>query len=273
MILSSNIHTHSTFCDGENTIEENVIKAIELGFESIGFSSHAYTGFDFDECGIKKENIDNYFNELERVKEKYKGRIKIFKGLELESRVLKDVRPTIDNRLDYTIGSVHMINIDNKYYSVDYTPDIAAKAIELTSPLEYAKLYFEELASFAEDTPFDIVGHFDLITKFNEKKHLFSENDEYRNLALSYLERIARTGKIFEVNTGAMKRGWKSIPYPAPFLLERLNELGGKIIITSDAHNKDGLDYAFNDALTIVKKAGFKKLSKLTEDGFVEFAI
>ena len=75
------------------------------------------------------------------------------------------------------------------------------------------------------------------------------------------------------MNTGAIKRGWKSIPYPAPFLLERLNELGGKVIITSDAHNKDDLDSAFNDALTIVKKAGFKKLSKLTEDGFVEFAI
>ena len=89
------------------------MKAIELGFESIGFSSHAYTGFDFDECGIKKENIDNYFNELERVKEKYRGRIKVFKGLELESRVLKDIRPTIDSRLDYTIGSVHMVKVTN----------------------------------------------------------------------------------------------------------------------------------------------------------------
>ncbi len=273
MILNSNIHTHSTFCDGKSTIEENVLKAIELGFESIGFSSHAYTGFDFDECGIKKDNVDSYFSELERVKEKYRGKITIFKGLELESRVLGDKRPVIDSRCDYTIGSVHMVKIGEKYYEVDYTPEIAAKAISLTSPLEYARLYFEELASFAEDTDFDVVGHFDLITKFNEKNNLIEESEEYKQLALSYLERIARTEKIFEINTGAISRGWRSTPYPAPFLLERLNELEAKIIITSDAHHKDNLDCAFDKALALIKKIGFRKVMKLTEKGFVKVEV
>ena len=36
-----NLHTHTTYCDGKNTAEEMVQKAIELGFRSLGFSGHA----------------------------------------------------------------------------------------------------------------------------------------------------------------------------------------------------------------------------------------
>ena len=42
MSYKQNLHTHSTFDDGKNTIEETVLSAIEKGFDSIGFSGHAY---------------------------------------------------------------------------------------------------------------------------------------------------------------------------------------------------------------------------------------
>ena len=44
--MLSNLHTHSTFCDGRNTPEQVVTAAIEQGFDSVGFSSHGYTSFD-----------------------------------------------------------------------------------------------------------------------------------------------------------------------------------------------------------------------------------
>ena len=37
----ADFHMHTVFCDGKNTPEEILEKAIELGFDSIGFSSHA----------------------------------------------------------------------------------------------------------------------------------------------------------------------------------------------------------------------------------------
>ena len=275
MVARSNIHTHSTFCDGKSTIEEVIKSAISFGFQSIGFSSHAYTGFDFDECGIVKERVDEYFETLDLMKEKYRDRIEIFRGLELESRVLGDVRPTIDPRCEYTIGSCHMVKIDGRYISVDDTPEKAREAISLFgSPLDYAEYYFNEVASFAEDTDFDIVGHFDLITKFNEKEHLFDDEDpEYRKLALHYLERTARTGKIFEVNTGAISRGWKSVPYPAVFLLERLHALGSRIILTSDSHHASTLTCDFDRTEALLRDIGFAAVMQLTGDGFVEVTL
>ena len=44
--LIANYHTHTTFCDGQNTAEEVVLSAIDKGFSSIGFSGHGTTPFD-----------------------------------------------------------------------------------------------------------------------------------------------------------------------------------------------------------------------------------
>ena len=47
-----NYHTHTNYCDGKNTAEEIVKKAIELGLSELGFSGHSYTDFDLDFCNF-----------------------------------------------------------------------------------------------------------------------------------------------------------------------------------------------------------------------------
>ena len=66
-----NLHTHSLFCDGKNSLEEMVKEAITQDFTSIGFSSHAYTAFPFDECGIKSKE-----KESGRIRETCKDTLK-----------------------------------------------------------------------------------------------------------------------------------------------------------------------------------------------------
>ena len=269
----SSLHTHNTFCDGKNTIREMIESALALGFESIGISSHAYTGYPFDVCGIKKERVEEYISTVLNLKEEYRGRINIFLGLELESRVLGEKRPEIDSRLDYTIGSVHLFRKNGCYYPVDNTPEEweAALAAFGGNHLALIESYLEELATFTEESSFDIVGHYDLYTKFNEKRHLFDEETpQYRALALKYLDRIISTGKIIEVNTGAMSRGWKAVPYPAFFLLERMREKGARVTINSDSHASDTLAFGYNTALRLLREAGFTKETVLTPSGWKE---
>ena len=94
-----NLHTHSLFCDGKNSLEEMVKEAITQDFTSIGFSSHAYTAFPFDECGIKsKEKEKLYLDTLSSLKEKYRGIIKIYRGIELESRDAFSLSPLPDEK-------------------------------------------------------------------------------------------------------------------------------------------------------------------------------
>ena len=78
-ITLSNLHTHSTFCDGRNTPEEIVLAAIDKGFSSIGFSGHGYTPYDLRYC---MKDTEGYIAEINRLKTKYQGRIKILLGIE-----------------------------------------------------------------------------------------------------------------------------------------------------------------------------------------------
>ena len=41
MILKGDFHTHSTYSDGDNTLEEMVQAALAKGFSAYGFSDHA----------------------------------------------------------------------------------------------------------------------------------------------------------------------------------------------------------------------------------------
>ena len=69
--MLSNLHTHSTFCDGKSTPEDVVLSAIEKGFCSIGFSGHAHIDFDQSYC---MRDTDGYIAEIKRLKDKYKDK-------------------------------------------------------------------------------------------------------------------------------------------------------------------------------------------------------
>ena len=275
MKTRSNLHTHSTYCDGKDSLREIVEKAIALGFKSIGFSSHAYTGFDFDVSQIKADKIDDYINEIENLKAEYSDRIAIYKGFEYESRDILSNNPKLDKRLDYTIGSVHFFYDKGNYFCVDWSLEKQNEALEYFGSFKKMALnFFEEVVRFSYVSSYDIVGHFDLITKFIEKGGYDPNNDEwYREMALDALDAVANKDKLFEVNTGAIARSYRTSPYPAPFLLKRLKERGSKVILTSDCHNKDYLDVAFNETEESLKALGFKELYELTDKGFMPYKI
>ena len=62
-----NLHTHSTFCDGKNTPEDTVKKAIERGFDSIGFSIHSRVRTSPQPTPF--ENFEPFKAEIARLKE------------------------------------------------------------------------------------------------------------------------------------------------------------------------------------------------------------
>ncbi len=273
MTSRSNIHSHCTFCDGKNTIDEMVQAAIESKLLSIGFSSHAHTGYSFDDCQVN--DLDGYFAEIEAARVRYQGRITIFQGLELESLIPgpdgKDIFPTIDPRCQYTIGSCHYARAKGNYYSIDYKPEMLDDAIEAFNGVEnFINDYYTSYLSFAKAVPFDIIGHIDLYTKFNEKHPILDENSEkYRKQVLPYIDELISLNRIFEVNTGAMSRGYRSTPYPAAFILRHLLERKAPIIITSDTHSRNTICYAFDETEAMLREIGFKEQMQLTEDGFV----
>ena len=63
--IKSNVHTHTTFCDGQDSMEDMVKAAVSLGFDTLGFSFHSYTPFDPSYC---IRDYYEYMREFERLR-------------------------------------------------------------------------------------------------------------------------------------------------------------------------------------------------------------
>ncbi|MBQ7739683.1 MAG: histidinol-phosphatase [Eubacterium sp.] len=83
-----NLHTHTFRCHhAKGTDEEYVLKAIENGYKTIGFSDHApyiFDGKHISNFRIENDLTENYVNSINKLKEKYKDKIDIKLGYEVE---------------------------------------------------------------------------------------------------------------------------------------------------------------------------------------------
>ena len=261
-----NIHSHTIYCDGSLTPEEMVAAAIAKGCDSFGFSGHSYASFDAKHC-MSLENTRRYILELGQLKEKYAGKIELFTGIEQDYYSGK-----IPGEFDFIIGSIHYIKKEGELVCVDAGARSQKLAVETNFGGDYyamAETYFETVADVAQKTGADIIGHFDLVTKYNFGGNLFDESHpRYVAAALSAMDEILKSRKLFEVNTGAMYRLGKPEPYPAVFLLKELSKRGGEVIITSDSHDADSICYKFDEMQELLKTCGFKYSKRLTKNGF-----
>lgn len=243
-MLLLDYHIHTNFSDGNNSPEEMVQKAIEMELKQIGFSDHSYTFFDESYC-IKKDKIREYITTVNELKEKYKDKISILLGIEQD---YYSAEPT--DEYDYVIGSVHYVKKDGKYIPVDENIEILKNSVEeLFGDDMYAlvELYYETVSDIVAKTNADIIGHFDLITKFLEKEKLFDENDKrYVNAYKSAVDNLIKYDVPFEINTGAISRGYRTTPYPSAKTREYIAKKGGRFILSSDAHDKKDICFGFD---------------------------
>ena len=245
--MISNFHTHTIYCDGKDTPRELAEEAVRLGCLALGFSGHSYTDFDPSWC-MSREGTERYREEVLALKEEYGGRLDIRLGIEQDYWSEERAEDW-----DYVIGSVHYVRKEGEYLPVDESRDDLLRGVE--------KLYGGDIYTFAEDyfrlvgdvynrTHCRIVGHFDLLTKFNEDGTLLDEtHPRYLRAAGEALDRLLEAPVLFEINTGAMARGYRTTPYPGPILRRAIARKGGTFILSSDCHRKDQLLYGLMDQL------------------------
>lgn len=238
-------HVHTCFCDGKNSPEEMVLAAIKLKMEKIGLVYHSYVPFDEESC-IKKGNETAFCDEIDRLLEKYRGKIELFKGVE------KDYfSDTSDSGCDYVIGSVHYIKIGGEYFSVDESAEKFKALAQNTFGGDYyalAEEYFRLVSDVVDKTKAALIGHFDLVSKFNEGGRFFDETDaRYTDCAFRAIEKLVKYGVLFEINTGAVSRGYRKTPYPNAAFIRKIESLGGKFIWSSDAHCAENLCFGFEN--------------------------
>lgn len=265
-MLYSNAHTHSVFCDGKDTIEHMAQRAYEFGLKSLGYSGHSPQSIN--EVSLSSEQ--GYVDEVRRVAALYEGRMKIWLGIE------HDYYGTFDLPVDYRLGAVHYVYGRNGIpYAFDHNRETFEGLLRDGfggDVIALAKAYYDLLQKACDKLRPDIIAHYDLICKFNEKNDLFDEHDPaFRKVALDALEGMCDGKRLLEVNTGAIGRGFRTRPYPTLEILTRWRELGGRVIFGSDCHDAEKLLVGWRDAMELMKAAGYKSVWRLgTGDALFE---
>ena len=241
--IYQDFHMHTHFCDGKDSPEEMILSAIEKGLKTVGVCLHSVVDNSIQEY-VDLEKEKGFCEKMSVLKEKYKDKINVFCGIEWDLFTLNSV-----GEYDYVIGSSHFIQKDGKYYFVDRSEQeflITAREAFNGDYYAFAEYYFAQVEEIASLNP-DIIGHIDLITKFNEgNKYFDTKNPRYVSAYKKAIDKLVLIGKPFEVNMGAISRGYRSEPYPALDVLEYIKEKGGKLILSSDSHSKENVAYQYD---------------------------
>ena len=244
-MITKDLHMHTAYCDGKDTPEDMVLSAVDKGLDTVGISGHSYTFFDESYC-MQKEDIPRYIAELRYLRAKYFDRIHVLCGVEQD--YYSDY-PT--DEFDYIIGSVHYIKVGDEYIPVDESVEILRAAVQKHfggDVYALCELYFDTVADVVEKTRCDIIGHLDLISKFIEREPLFdTEHPRYVKAWKAAADRLVTYDVPFEINTGAISRGYRTQPYPDEEMIAYIKAKGGRLILSSDAHSKENIAYKFEE--------------------------
>jgi histidinol-phosphatase (PHP family) len=261
-MFKSTFHSHSRFDDGREELEDYIKEAINRGFQVFGFSAHAPVLFD-SIWNMRQESFDEYMATTKALKEKYKDVIEIYTGLET------DFYPQcIDFRavpgIDYTIGSVHFLKHEEsgEFLSVDGSPEDFEYSLHkgFNGDIQaFGRAYYGELRKMLCTMPPSILGHMDVFRKNNKGNKYFHEDDAwYRAEVIKTLEIIKQSQVIIEVNTGGISRGYVTEPYPSRWILEACHDMGIPVMINSDTHHPETIDFYYPEACALLKSIGFR---------------
>ena len=249
MIPLQDMHVHTTYCDGNNTPVEMAEEAFKLGIRTLGFSRHSYP----DEDGADDTRLRMYLDEIEKLKQHFAGKMRILTGIELDVIHRKPAYA-----FDYVIGSVHYVQKDDHVLQIDMCREeflAAAQNFFDGDVLSMAEAYYQAVGNVVEITDCDIIGHFDLIAKFNENDSLFDScHPRYLRAWKTAANRLLASGRLFEINTGAISRGYRTIPYPSPEIYAYLKAEGARFVFGSDSHSvqmlRDSCGYPLPECVT-----------------------
>ena len=248
-------HTHNVLCKhAEGVLEEYVAQGAALHLEEIGCSDHSPMPNDFDlQHRMNLEQFHrSYKPEVLRLREKYKGKIKVKFALEGDffpgtEQWVKEFNS--QHEFDYIIGSVHYLGewgFDNPIFVHKY---------EERNVDEVYEQYYDHIKRSAAARLFDIIGHCDLVKKFG---HRPSKNME---AVLREVFKVVKSADIaVEINTSGLRKPVKEV-YPSEQILTILHEYKIPLTLGSDAHAPNDVGKDFDVAKQLIEKYGNGRIS------------
>ena len=255
------LHNHTPLCNhAVGEIDEYIEAAINSDTKYFGFSDHAAMDFD-PKYRMAFSDMSSYEKDVLDAKEKYKDRIEILLGYEVDYLKGHMDKRVLNANVDYLIGSVHFIEgwgFDNPEFIGRY----ADQDID-----EIWQKYFDTIEEMANSKLFDIVGHLDLIKVFK-----FMPNKNINEMAKNALKAIKKADMVLELNVAGYRKPIGEA-YPSPSLLKQAYELGIPITFASDAHKPEQVAMFNDEVIKMAKDIGYTEcaLFKNRKREFIKF--
>ncbi|OQX29662.1 MAG: hypothetical protein B0D92_02515 [Spirochaeta sp. LUC14_002_19_P3] len=271
----TNFHTHNNLCDGKGSIEEYIVCAVEKGLTALGFSSHAPLPVS-NNWTLSDENLSVYLNQLEFQKKKWRESLQIYTGLEID--YIPDIQAPGNARwkalnLDYAIGSVHStagLDRNPEYKCVDGPLEDflwLLEHIHTGSIQALCEAYYTRVCELVQIGGFNILGHLDLVKKRNLNSEFFEETQPwYRRQVLTALNVMAKSQIILEINSGAISRQVLEEVYPSPWIIAEAFKKNIPMMINSDAHQPQDVDFYFYESAELLRDIGCKEVWALLDN-------
>lgn len=251
-MIDYHIHTH--LCrHAEGTPEEYVKAARKRGLREIGFADH----FPLSAIGVTprtqvtmdEDELELYFKMVRQVSDT--DGIIVKTGIELDyvpGKTIKQANELKEYPFDYIIGSIHFMD------DWDFTHPCYSGEFEERSINDVYERYFSLVCEACSSGLFDIIGHVDVVKKFDYRPEKSFLNPFYGEVA-----RVLRNmGICLEVNTSGLDELVSEI-YPGRELIEICVQKGVKLVLGSDAHSPEQVGRHFPQALEILQDLGIKE--------------
>ena len=249
--IDYHLHCHASF-DSEASLSDMVEALLQRGFQEVCFTDHwdimektpSTQIFDFEERD----------QELEKVIEKYRGKMKIRKGVELgqpwkNKKQTDEFMKISDGKLDYIIGSIHNLYQDDDLGWSDFTTCDLKKIYED---------YIDALIDMVKNYEFDMLGHITYPSRYmleNNQIH-YDLTPHYEQFEYLFLTAVDH-GIGIEINTSGFFRGLMDL-MPTEKLIDLYRQCGGELItVGSDAHRPQHAGIGNEKAMEVLKRLGF----------------
>lgn len=202
--IKGDLHMHTDWSDGHNTIEEMALAAKKLGYQYIAITDHS--GGRAIAHGLDVERLRNQIEEIKKVNEHIDG-IQVFSGIEVDIRAdgTLDLPHEILSKLDIVIAAVH------------------------SAMHQSEEKMTQRVLSAVENPDVDIIAH--------PTCRLLAAREPVA-IDLETVSRVAaKNNKILEINAMPDRLDLNDVH------ASRARELGVKLAIETDAHDVSHLNF------------------------------
>lgn len=240
---------------------------VSKGFEMAGFTEHMPPrdpAFFYPEEraeGLTADDafrrFERYFETARRLAAELSGEMAVLVGFETEAwpgyvREVADLRERFHP--DYVVGSIHHVG----GVPFDTNPEDYARACEAAGGIEaFYCQYLDEQLEMIESLRPELVGHLDLVRKFDEGYRERLKLPAVAARVLRNLDAIAEHGLSLDLNTGAWRRG-QADPYPVEWIVADAVRRGINVLPGDDSHGVESVGAGIVEANELIATFGGK---------------